>query len=165
MLRTSPVSTITTGSWNRDRCSPERMRLVMRLRRRGAWILEVKLPTIWTDGKAQTGRKSEESRCKCVAAGAETPGKMRDQKVQGAVLWREAHLEVKSVQNSPPRNTLRCRKLRVPDHFLKFGCNYITTTTTRTITTTLTRRWRKFQDRKHIGEVGCCVAWMVERSH
>ena len=28
-----------------------------------------------------------------------------------------------------------------------------------------TRRWRKFQNRKPIGEVGCCESEMAERSH
>ena len=28
-----------------------------------------------------------------------------------------------------------------------------------------TRRWRKFQNRKPIGEIGCCESWMAERNH
>ena len=44
--------------------------------------LEVKLPTIWADGKAEVGRVSEENeQKKC------TP------------LWCEAHFKVKSVKN------------------------------------------------------------------
>ena len=27
------------------------------------------------------------------------------------------------------------------------------------------RRWRKFQTRKPIGEVGCCESWMADRNH
>ena len=53
--------------------------------------LEVKLPTIWADGKAEVGRVSEENeQKKC------TP------------LWCEAHFKVKSV-----------KKLTGSDHFWK----------------------------------------------
>jgi hypothetical protein len=43
--------------------------------------LEVKLPTIWTDGKAEVGRVREEAK----AAGAKPSGEMRDKKC--TPLW------------------------------------------------------------------------------
>ena len=65
--------------------------------------LEVKLPTIWTDGKTEVGRvreekrrkktreekESEERRCRCA--------KKRWRKC--VPVWREAHFEVKCVNN------------------------------------------------------------------
>ena len=48
-------------------------------------------PMVWGSG----GLKSNLAK----AAGAEPAGQMRDEKVHAVVVWREAHVQVKSVKN------------------------------------------------------------------
>ena len=92
--------------------------------------LEVKLPTIWTDGKAEVGRvreekrrrekireekKSEEWRCRW--KGEEEKRRKREERVRSHLarwemekctpLWRESHSEVKTLKTLHVRTTFR----------------------------------------------------------
>ena len=69
--------------------------------------LEVKLPTIWTDGKAEVGRVGEEKRREKLREEKESEERrwrwweMKNR----ALLWRDAHLQVKKLKTPHVRNT------------------------------------------------------------
>ena len=138
--------------------------------------LEVKLPTIWADGKAEVGRVSEEkSKKNARRCGAKHISKSKVLKTDGfgplleivmskkcMPLWREAHLDVEKVHAVVARSNFQAKMHKTHHARSTFGSSDVEKVHAVVARSTLpSQKCKKLRGLEHFWTFRCRFAWQA----